>query len=54
MELPYRFATSNAPEFSRAQLSYWTLSVQRFCFGSEDGEVEPFERSLRLIQQAGD
>ena len=25
-----------------------------FCFGSEDGEIEPFEKSLRLIQQAGD
>ena len=25
-----------------------------FCFGSEDGEIQPFEHSLTLIQNAGE
>lgn len=55
LELPYAFATSNAPSFARGAIDLLdAVQCNAFCFGSEDGEVEPFERSLRLIQQAGD
>ncbi len=55
LELPYAFATSNAPIFARGAIQLLDAAqCSSFCFGSEDGEVEPFERSLRLIQQAGD
>jgi predicted nucleotidyltransferase len=54
LELPYAFATSNAPSFARGAISLLDAAqCSSFCFGSEDGAVEPFERSLRLIQQAG-
>ena len=55
LELPYAFATSNAPTFARGAIELLDAAqCSAFCFGSEDGEVESFERSLRLIQQAGD
>lgn len=55
LELPYAWATSNAPSFAQGAIHLLDAAqCSSFCFGSEDGEVEPFERSLRLIQQAGD
>jgi len=55
LELPYAFATSNAPTFARGAIQLLDAAqCSAFCFGSEDGEVESFERSLRLLQQAGD
>ena len=54
-ELPYAFATANAPLFAEGAIRLLDAArCSAFCFGSEDGEIEPFERSLRLIHQAGD
>ena len=54
-ELPYAFATANAPIFARGAIELLDAAqCSAFCFGSEDGDIEPFKRSLRLIQQAGD
>ncbi|KAA0966617.1 nucleotidyltransferase [Sporosarcina sp. ANT_H38] len=55
LELPYAFATANAPTFARGAIQLLDAAqCNAFCFGSEDGAIEPFERSLRLIEQAGE
>ncbi|MBE1553573.1 putative nucleotidyltransferase [Filibacter limicola] len=54
-ELPYAFATANAPNFAQGAIRLLDAAhCSTFCFGSEDGNLEPFKRSLHLIQQAGD
>lgn len=54
-ELPYAFATSNAPAFAEGAIRILDAArCSTFCFGSEDGDIAPFQRSLRLVQQAGD
>ncbi|MFS0574363.1 nucleotidyltransferase [Sporosarcina sp. 179-K 3D1 HS] len=53
-ELPYAFATAHAPEFARGAITILDAAqCDAYCFGSEDGNIEPFERALDLIQQAG-
>lgn len=53
-ELPYAFATASAPIFAKGAIQLLDASqCSAFCFGSEDGDIEPLERSLLLIQQAG-
>lgn len=53
-ELPYAFATATAPIFAKGAIQLLDASqCSSFCFGSEDGEIGPLERSLHLIQQAG-
>lgn len=54
-ELPYAFATATAPIFAKGAIQLLDAAqCSAFCFGSEDGEIAPFERSLQLIKQAGD
>lgn len=54
-ELPYAFATANAPSFAKGAIQLLDAAqCSAFCFGSEDGEIEPLERSFQLIQQAGE
>ena len=44
-----------APIFAKGAIQLLDAAqCSAFCFGSEDGEIEPLERSLHLIQQAGD
>lgn len=53
-ELPYAFATATAPIFAKGAIQLLDAAqCSAFCFGSEDGEIGPLERSLQLIQQAG-
>ncbi len=53
-ELPYAFATATAPIFAKGAIRLLDAAqCSAFCFGSEDGEIEPLERSLQLIQRAG-
>ncbi|MFJ7933036.1 nucleotidyltransferase [Sporosarcina sp. NPDC096371] len=53
-ELPYAFATATAPIFAKGAIQLLDAAqCSAFCFGSEDGEIGPLERSLHLIQQAG-
>lgn len=49
-ELPYRFATGNAPIFALGAISLLDAAgCSAYCFGSEDGDIEPFQNSLDLI-----
>lgn len=51
-ELPYRFATANAPVFAQGAIELLDASgCSAFCFGSEDGKIEPFQNSLQLIER---
>jgi len=54
-ELPYRFATANAPVFALGAIKLLDAArCSAFCFGSEDGNIEPFHNSLQLIDRYSD
>lgn len=54
-ELPYRFATANAPIFAQGAVELLdAVGCEAFCFGSEDGNIEPFQNSLQLIDRHTD
>ncbi|MCM3710039.1 nucleotidyltransferase [Sporosarcina luteola] len=54
-ELPYRFATGNAPVFAQGAIELLdAVGCSAFCFGSEDGTIEPFHNSLQLIDRHTD
>ncbi|KXH79883.1 hypothetical protein AU377_10415 [Sporosarcina sp. HYO08] len=54
-ELPYAFATANAPVFAKGAIELLdALCCDAFCFGSENGQVAPFENSLRLIEETSE
>jgi predicted nucleotidyltransferase len=54
-ELPYRFATANAPIFAQGAIELLNAAgCSAFCFGSEDGRIEPFINSLQLITHRTD
>lgn len=54
-ELPYRFATANAPVFARGAIELLDAAgCSAFCFGSEDGNIKPFQNSLQLIDRHAD
>lgn len=49
-ELPYAFATAHAPEFAKGAIRLLdALLCDTFCFGSEQGQIAPFENSLHLM-----
>ncbi|WP_375709168.1 nucleotidyltransferase [Sporosarcina sp. NCCP-2222] len=51
-ELPYRFATANAPVFARGAIEILDAAhCHAYCFGSEDGTIQPFIESLDFIDQ---
>lgn len=53
-ELPYAFATANAPSFASGAIRLLDAALcHSFCFGSEDGNIKPFYNTLSLIEQAG-
>lgn len=53
-ELPYAFATATAPVFAKGAMTILDATLcDAFCFGSEDGEIAPFEHSLHIIQNEG-
>ncbi|BAQ10412.1 upf0348 protein [Bacillus sp. OxB-1] len=53
-ELPYAFATAHAPEFARGAITLLDAAhCDAYCFGSEDGDIQGFEKALDLIEQAG-
>lgn len=53
-ELPYAFATAHAPEFARGAITLLDAAhCDAYCFGSEDGDIQAFERALDLIERAG-
>ncbi|MDW0115834.1 nucleotidyltransferase [Sporosarcina thermotolerans] len=49
-ELPYRFATGHATVFAHGAISLLDAAgCTAFCFGSEDGDIEPFHNTLDLL-----
>ncbi|CAM3087383.1 nucleotidyltransferase [Filibacter tadaridae] len=55
IELPYTFATAHAPLFATGAIQLLdAIQCKAFCFGSEDGTIEPFTKSIQIIQQAGE
>lgn len=51
IELPYVYATAQASEFARGAIGLLdALQCESFCFGSEQGEIEPFVNSLELLE----
>lgn len=52
VELPYLFATGKADIFAAGAVSILTaLQVDAVCFGSEDGRIEPFLRTVQFIDK---
>ena len=53
VELPYAFATAHAPVFAQGAIQILDAArCQSFCFGSEDGNIQPFNNSLELLTNA--
>jgi predicted nucleotidyltransferase len=51
LELPYRFAVAQASEFAEGAIAILAAARSRtFCFGSEDGRIEPFRNTLGLLE----
>ncbi|TMU87891.1 nucleotidyltransferase [Bacillus sp. BHET2] len=51
IELPYSFATQHAEIFSKGAISLLnSIGCESFCFGSEDGDIDAFEETIRFIQ----
>lgn len=51
-ELPYAFATAHAPVFAKGAIQILDAAhANAYCFGSEDGDIRPFENSLALLEQ---
>ncbi|MDN4607568.1 nucleotidyltransferase [Sporosarcina highlanderae] len=54
-ELPYRFATAHAPVFAHGAIRLLDAAgCTAYCFGSEDGNVEPFQNTLNLLDKTSD
>lgn len=54
-ELPYAFATAHAPIFAKGAIQILdAVHADTYCFGSEDGDILPFENSIKLLEQVGD
>ncbi|MGG4265328.1 nucleotidyltransferase [Peribacillus simplex] len=50
IELPYAFATQKAEIFAKGSISLLeSLGCDSFCFGSEDGRIEPFITAHRIL-----
>lgn len=51
IELPYAFATAHAPQFAFGAVSLLdALHCDYYCFGSEQGSIEPFENTVQLLR----
>ena len=51
IELPYSFATQHAEIFARGAISLLDrFGCESFCFGSEDGDIDAFEETIRFIR----
>lgn len=51
IELPYVYATAQASDFAKGGISLLdAIGCESFCFGSEQGTIEPFLRSYELLE----
>lgn len=49
-ELPYAFATAHAPQFAKGAIQLLDAAkCEAYCFGSEEGNIQPFKNSLTLL-----
>ncbi len=49
-ELPYAFATAHAPQFAKGAIQLLDAAhCQTYCFGSEEGQIQPFNNSMTLL-----
>ena len=52
IELPYAYATQKAEIFAKGSISLLeSLGCDSFCFGSEDGRIEPFIKTHQVLSQ---
>lgn len=52
IELPYAYATQKAEIFAKGSISLLeSLGCDAFCFGSEDGRIEPFINTHQVLSQ---
>ncbi|RNF40692.1 nucleotidyltransferase [Planococcus salinus] len=52
IELPYVYATAQATDFAKGAMALLdAIGCESFCFGSEQGEIEPFLRSYQLLKE---
>ncbi|CAH0346875.1 nucleotidyltransferase [Bacillus sp. CECT 9360] len=52
IELPYPFASQKAEIFARGAISILeALQCDSFCFGSENGQIEPFLSTYQLLEE---
>lgn len=52
IELPYVFATSKAETFANGAIQLLSaMNCETFAFGSEDGNIEPFQNTFLLLQE---
>lgn len=50
IELPYAFSTAQAPQFASGAVQLLeAIGCSSFCFGSEEGRIEPFTNYLELL-----
>ena len=50
IELPYVFATAQASDFARGSIALLeAIGCDSFCFGSEEGSIEPFANTYEVI-----
>ncbi|HET7522377.1 MAG TPA: nucleotidyltransferase [Bacillales bacterium] len=55
VELPYAFSTGKAEIFANGAVSLLTaLKVDKVCFGSEEGHIEPFRRTIEFLENHRD
>lgn len=51
VELPYAFSTGKAEVFANGAISLLTaLQTDEVCFGSEEGSIEPFEKTIDFLE----
>lgn len=52
IELPYVYATAQASDFAKGAIALLDAAgCESFCFGSEQGDIEPFLRSSKLLAE---
>lgn len=52
LELPYVYATAQASDFARGAITLLdAIGCESFCFGSEEGAIQPFLNSRQLLNK---
>ncbi|AQU79911.1 hypothetical protein AJGP001_11785 [Planococcus faecalis] len=55
IELPYVYATAQAADFAKGGIALLdAIGCDSFCFGSEQGTIDPFLNSLQLLTEQSD